>query len=95
MLAMRRDGLIVLPPPRGRRHRPKPVVFGTYTEPPRFPAPTTLDEVGPLDLGTVVRETREGKLCNEFVARYHYLGGTVVSGGIVGLHNVSRPMLIH
>ena len=28
----------------------------------------------PLDFRTVVRETREGKLWSEFVARYHYLG---------------------
>ncbi len=56
MLAMHRDGLIVLPPPKGRQHRPKPVVFGPDTEPPLLPAPTTLDEVRPLDLRTVVRE---------------------------------------
>ena len=74
MLAMHRDGVIVLPPPRGRQGRPKPIVFGPDTEPPLFPAPTALDEVRPLDFRTVVRDTREGKLWNEFVARYHYLG---------------------
>ena len=31
MLAMHRDGLVVLPPPKGRQHRPKPVVFGPDT----------------------------------------------------------------
>ena len=50
MLAMHRDGLVVLPPPKGRQHRPKPVVFGPDTEPPLLPAPTTLDEVRPIDL---------------------------------------------
>ena len=45
------------------------MVFGPETEPPLFPAPTTLDEVRPLDFRTVVRETREGRLLNEFVAR--------------------------
>ena len=80
MLAMHRDGLIVLPPPKGQQHRPKPVVFGPDTEPPLLPAPTTLDEVRPLDLRTVVRETREGKLWNEFVARYHYLGYKTLVG---------------
>ena len=74
MLAMHRDGVIALPPPRGRQGRPKPIVFGPDTEPPLFPAPTTLDEVRPFDFRTVVRNTREGKLWNEFVARYHYLG---------------------
>ena len=80
MLAMHRDGLIVLPPPKGRQHRPKPVVFGPDTEPPLLPALTTLDEVRPIDLRPVVRETREGRLWNEFVARYHYLGYKTLVG---------------
>ena len=50
MLAMHRDGLITLPPPRWGRGRPKPIVFGPDTEAPLFPALTTLDEVRPLDL---------------------------------------------
>ncbi len=74
MLAMNRDGVIALPPPKRRRYCPKPIVFGPDTEPPLFPAPTALDEVRPLDFRTVVRNTREGRLWNEFVARYHYLG---------------------
>ena len=74
MLAMHRAGVIALPPPKGRQHRPRPIGFGPDTEPPLFPAPTTLDEVRPLDLHTVVRSTREGRRWNEFVARYHYLG---------------------
>ena len=62
------------------RYRPKPIVFGPDTEPPLFPAPTTLDEVRPLDFRAVVRGTREGKLWNEFVARYHYLGYKTLVG---------------
>ena len=58
MLAMHRDGLITLPPPRGRQGRPKPIVFGSDTEPPLFPAPTTLDEVQPLEMRIVVRDNR-------------------------------------
>ena len=49
-------------------------------EPFLFPAPTTLDEVRPLDLRTVVRERREGQLWNEYVARYHYLGYKILVG---------------
>ena len=60
MLAMHRDALITLPARQGRQNRPGPVAFGPHTEPPLFPAPTTLDEVRPLDLRRVVRGTREG-----------------------------------
>ena len=56
MLAMHRDGVITLPPPRGRQGRPRPIVFGPDTEPPLLPAPTTLDEVRPLDMRIVVRK---------------------------------------
>ena len=80
MLAMHRDGLIALPAPQGRQNRPGPIVFGPDTEAPLFPAPTTLDEVRPLDLRPVVRGTRESKLWNKFVARYHYLGYKTLVG---------------
>ena len=80
MLAMHRDGLIELPPPRWQRGRPKPIAFGPDTEPPLFPAPTTLDEVRPLDFRAVVHSTRESRLWNEFVARYHYLGYKTLVG---------------
>ena len=62
MLAMHRDGVIALPPPKGRQGRPKPIVFGPDTEPPLFPAPTALDAVRPLEVRTIVRGTREGRL---------------------------------
>ena len=64
---MHRDGLIVLPPPKGRQYRPRPIVFGHDTEPPLFPAPTTLDDVRPLDLRTVVRR----RLPQDWTERYH------------------------
>ena len=80
MLAMHRDGVSALPPPRGRQYQPKPIVFGPDTEPPLFLPPTALDEARPLDFRTVVRGAREGKLWNEFVARYHYLGYKTLVG---------------
>ena len=80
MLAMHKDGLITLPPPKWRQSRPGPMVFGPDTEAPLFPAPTTLDAVRPLDLRIVVRGSREGKRWNEFVARYHYLGYQTLVG---------------
>ena len=38
MLAMHKDGLIALPPPKWRQNRPGPIIFGPDTEPPLFPA---------------------------------------------------------
>ena len=80
LLAMHRDGLIELPPPKWKRGRRKPIEFGPGTEPPLFPPPTTLDEVRPLMMRIVVHSTRESRLWNEFVARYHYLGHTTLVG---------------
>ena len=84
MLAMHKDGPITLPPPRWERGRPKPIAFGPDTEPPLFPPPTALDDVRPLQIRTVVHSTREGKLWNEFVARYHYLGYKTLVGALMG-----------
>ena len=80
MLKMHRDGIIKLPPPKWRPGPPKPVVFGPDTEPPLFPVPATLDEARPLEFRIVKSGTREGRLWNEFVARYHYLGYTRLVG---------------
>ena len=80
MLAMHRDGLILLPPPKWKQKRPGPIVFGQETEPPLFPPPTTLDQVRPLELRTVAGRTPQGSLWNEFVARHHYLGYKTLVG---------------
>ena len=80
MLAMHRDGLITLPPPTRIPGRAGPVTFGPDTEPPLFPPPATLDDVRPLILRPVLGKTREGKLWNEFIARYHYLGYKTLVG---------------
>ena len=80
MPAMHKDGPIAPPAPREQQNRPGPIVFGPDTEAPPVPAPTILDEVRPLDLRPVVRGTREGRLWNAFVARYHYLGYKTLVG---------------
>ena len=82
MLAMHKDGLIVLPPPKWPRPLRRPMVLGPDTEPAGHPTPTSLDAVRPLDLRPAVRYSREGKLWNEFVARDcdHYLGHKTLVG---------------
>ena len=76
MLAMHRDGLIELPAPRWQRGRPRPIVFGPDTEPPMFPAPTSLDEVRPLQMRTVrppqyLKRCAERPECLALVVRIH------------------------
>ena len=97
MLAMHKDGLIALPPPKWRQNRPGPIVFGPETKPPLIPAPATLEEARPLDLRLVVRGTREGKRWNEFVARYHYLGYKTLVGAQMryAVHDRRRPARRH
>ena len=80
MLAMHKDGRIELPPPKWPRPPRRPATFGPDTEPPLPPPPDTLPAVRPLSLRPIVGYGREGKLWNEFVARYHYLGYTTLVG---------------
>ncbi len=81
MLKMHRDGIIELPPPSRVPPVPKPITFGPDTEPPPLlPVPKALDEVRPLEFRIVKGGTREGRLWNEFVARWHYLGYTRLVG---------------
>ena len=80
MLAMHRDGRIELPPPKWPRPARRPTTFGPDTEPPLLPPPATLEAVRPLSLRPVVGYNREGKLWNEYVARYHYLGYKTLVG---------------
>ena len=80
MLAMHRDGRIELPPPKWPRPARRPTTFGPDTEPPPLPPPATLEAVRPLSLWPVVGYNREGKLWNEYVARYHYLGYKTLVG---------------
>ena len=55
MLAMHKDGLIELPPPKWCPGRRGPVAFRPDTEPLLFPPPTALDEVRSVQIRTVVR----------------------------------------
>ena len=74
MLAMHKDGLITLTPPKRRQNRPEPVVLGPDTEVPLIPAPTAFEEVcRPICTSSCAAPAR-ATLWNEFVARYHYLG---------------------
>lgn len=81
LLAMQRDGLIALPPPRSRGNRPQPVPITALSEPPLFPPPRTLADAQPLELVRVRGADRHANtLWRELIARYHYLGHTPMVG---------------
>ena len=81
LLAMHRDGLIVLPPPRQPRNAPAPIVFGPESEPPTVPPPATLEAVRALSLVPVLdRTSHDARLWKQVIARYHYLGYTPLAG---------------
>ncbi len=71
VLAMHRDGIIVLSPQQRKW-------FGPETGPPLVPSPATLDEIRPRHICLVVGGTWQGRPWNEFVARHHYLGNTTL-----------------
>ena len=99
LLAMHRDGLIVLPPPRRPRHAPRPVVFGPESEPPLPPPPATIEAVRPLSLVPVLdRTSHNALLWKQFIARYHYLGYKPMAGAqmrytVVDRHGASLAMI--
>ena len=80
MLAMHKDGLIVLPPPKWGRNPAVPMIFGPDTDAPLEPPPETLDEVRPVRLQTVLGGTPQSQQWNAFIARYHYLGYKTLVG---------------
>ena len=77
---MQVDGLIVLPPsrlPAGRRGRPS--FPPTPASDPQAAIQQPVHELGALSL-RLVQGTAQSRLWNEYVARYHYLGYTSMSG---------------
>ena len=74
MLAMHRDGWIVLPPPRRRLYPPKPA-NPQLSQPPLFPPPTTLKDAQPLNLAPITAGDRTAsEYWNACIAAHHYLG---------------------
>ena len=92
MLAMHRDGLIALPAPQGRQNRPGPIVFGPDTEAPLFPAPTTLDEVRPLDEAKAlgVKMAQPAFQAKDLIERH---GIAVISGNLQFYTDMSNRVM--
>ena len=76
---MQADNLIVLPPSRLPVGRRRPHFPATPASDPQSPITQPVHELGALSL-RLVQGTAQSRLWNEYVARYHYLGYTPMSG---------------
>jgi hypothetical protein len=79
LLRMQADGLITLPPSRMSRARARPDFPATAATDAQTPLAQPVHELGALTLCTV-KGTVASRLWNEYIARYHYLGYTQMSG---------------
>ena len=79
LLRMQADGLIALPPSRLPPGRRRPRFAPTSATDPGATIEVPVHDLQPLSLRLVVG-TQQSRLWNEFVARYHYLGYTPMSG---------------
>jgi hypothetical protein len=79
MLRMYRDALITLPPAQSRGVRVKPHFPPTTATDPQTPLLQPVHELGALTLCPIT-DTASSRLWNEYIARYHYLGYTPMSG---------------
>lgn len=81
LLRMQTDGLITLPPShqRSTNLRRKPHFPPTTATDPQTPLLQPVHELGRLTL-CLVTTAASSRLWNEYIARYHYLGYTPMSG---------------
>jgi len=79
LLRMQADGLITLPPSRIAVRRGRPHFPPTAATDAQTPLLQPVDKLGRLTLRPVAG-TAPSRLWNEYIARYHYLGYTPLSG---------------
>jgi hypothetical protein len=79
MLRMHCDAVITLPPAQSRGVRVKPHFPPTTATDPQTPLLQPVHELGALTLCPITA-TATSRLWNEYIARYHYLGYTPMSG---------------
>jgi hypothetical protein len=79
MLRMQADGVITLPTSRLRQPRRRPEFLPTAATDALSPLLRPVHELAPLSVHQVTG-TANSRLWNEYIARYHYLGYTPMSG---------------
>ena len=93
MLRMQADGLISLPPPRGKR--PDPTIHLTTRTNPDTPIKQPAGKLAPLTLHRIQHKPESG-LWNEYIQRYHYLGHKPLPGAQLRylIHHRNRPLAL-
>jgi hypothetical protein len=94
MLRMQADGLIVLPPSQMRTPRTRAPIVATEATNPGSPITQPVHELGPLRLEIVTGGVAASRLWNEYIARYHYLGYTPMSGSQIRYNVYAAERLV-
>jgi len=90
---MQADGLITLPPSRIGVVRRRAHFAATAASDPQTPITVAVHEIGAITLRAVAG-TAQSRLWNEYVARYHYLGYTPMSGAQIRYNVFAAEQLV-
>ena len=93
LLRMQADGLITLPPSRIGVVRKRAHFAPTVASDAQTPIKQPVHEIGHITLH-VVSGTTASRLWNEYVARYHYLGYTPMSGSQIRYNVFAGEQLV-
>jgi hypothetical protein len=93
LLRMQTDGLITLPPSRIGVVRKRAHFAPTAASDAQAPIKQPVNEIGRISL-EVVSGTVASRLWNEYVARYHYLGYTPMSGSQIRYNVFAGEQLV-
>lgn len=93
LLRMQADGLITLPPSRIGVVRKRAHFAPTAASDAQTPIKQPVHEIGRITL-QVVSTTPASRLWNEYVARYHYLGYTPMSGSQIRYNVFAGEQLV-
>jgi hypothetical protein len=80
LLRLHADGLIELPPSQIGQPRRRASFEPTAATDPQAPISVAVHDVGTLQIRVVQGRGEDSRQWNEFIARYHYLGYTPMSG---------------
>lgn len=92
MLRMQDDGHIKLPPPR-HRHRPANTVQFTPATAPKPEIDKPVHELPPVQL-CIVMGSKQSRIWNEYIHRYHYLGYKPLPGAQLRYFVISDDQII-